>query len=300
MFLMKYVADGGKIMSLKEEIEEFRVRVAQTVSALEEIKKRSDSLPKTPVNEVSNKLPPIQSLCAQVSEEVLHLCDCLDVISCKWGTASLKRNLRDIEGGTFLKLIKGVQESQLGFQNVLAGSTQEQHIEKLTKGIMGEALSHLLISEFFQGAYCLDGQTGNIDTSSEEKAYTAARTYLNQHPEVEYVVASRPFGGGQPYSLDEVCMIINRQHIDAWFNDQQSKATYLVYESKTDSSALSEAQKQPSYVERQSAYMSRNKKHEDRSQLGKDILTALQDGRVCYALFHLNTQSYELTTRFIR
>lgn len=95
-------------------------------------------------------------------------------------------------------------------------------------------------------------------------------------------------------------MLISRKDVENWNQNQQSTAIYFVFESKTDSSKLSEAQGQFSYVVRQASYMYRNQKHEDRSQLGKDLIEAAKTNRAIYIAYHLDTNSGKVTPRQIQ
>jgi hypothetical protein len=74
----------------------------------------------------------------------------------------------------------------------------------------------------------------------------------------------------------------------------------LVFECKTDSSGLSDAQSLSSYVERQAKYMENNTLGlEDRHQLGEDLLQANSEGRVVYTAWHLDTPSGKIKARRI-
>lgn len=169
------------------------------------------------------------------------------------------------------------------------------------KGAIGESLCHTLLEKIVPKFYFLSGQVGeHIDTSTEGLSYKAAEKFFSQNPEYDYAIADRPFGGGQPYSLDVVEMLISRKDVENWNKNQQSTATYFVFESKTDSSKLSEAQGQFSYVVNQASYMSRNQKHEDRSQLGKDLVEAANSNRVIYLTYHLDTKTGKVTARQIK
>jgi hypothetical protein len=308
-------------MPLAEDIEDFRRDITKAVEALEEIRWLTDKLTECTVDELYSKIAQLQDLCEQVVAEIKLAGEHLIEINTKWGSESFKKDLKhkirqnfyqgqlqqrnislkdqeidlnSYEDGSFIKLIQSIikaQDDLHPFQN-----------SKQAKGIIGESLCHILLGELFPSSYFLEGQLGEyIDTVSEELAYKSAQEFLSQHPEYEYAVTERPFGGGQPYSLDVVCMIINRKDVENWVKKRQSTATYFVFESKTDSARLSTAQSQFSYVQRQALYMFKNRNNiEDRSQLGQDLLQAVSKNKVVYVTSHVDTESGKMKIQFIQ
>lgn len=210
-------------------------------------------------------------------------------------------NLSEFEEGRFLTFIKTVLQIQHDFQPFT--KTSEARGLNETKGVLGESLCHLVLEKLlpFPGAYFLDGQLGETsDTTTEDLAYQFAHKFLSQHPEYEFVVAGRPFGGGQAYSLDVVNMLIHRKDVENWLAQKQSTATYIAFECKTNSSRLSPDQKQFSYVKRQALRMFKNSNNiQDRSQLGQDLLQALNENRVFYIASHIETESGKITAQLI-
>jgi hypothetical protein len=176
---------------------------------------------------------------------------------------------------------------------ILTTSENPFGTDNMRKGNIGEMLSSYILPELFPDGWMLD----NKDTIvSEEIAYGEARDFLIKHPDIQCVFVNREFSGGQSYAVDRVDMIITRQDLENWFSKWQSTARYLVFECKADSSKLTESQSHFNYVEKQAQYMSTNTRDlEDRKQLGKDLLAALQNNRVTYIHSHLSTSSGRLT-----
>ncbi len=308
-------------MPLADDIEEFRRNITRAVEELEEVRGISDRLLECTVDEIYRYLAQLQDLCGQVTIEIKRSSDQLIEINAKWGSQPLNSylrqqpqqsssstvpgeeglaldilgiNLKNFEDGIFFKFIQSVLQVQNSFS---AFPNLNQ-----AKGALGESLCHIVLNELFQNIYFLDGQVGvSMDTSSEELAYQAAHKFFTYHPKYEFAVASRPFGGGQPYSLDIVTMLINKSDVENWLRAKRSTATYFVFESKTDSARLSEKQRHFSYVKHQALYMFRNRnKIEDRSQLGKDLLKALDENRVLYVTSLIDLQTGNLTAKFIQ
>ncbi len=96
-------------------------------------------------------------------------------------------------------------------------------------------------------------------------------------------------------------MLISKKDVENWYKQIQSTAVYFVFEAKTDKSKLSEAQGRFSYVAKQASYMAKNKKKiEDRSQVGKDLIEALERNKVIYITYHLDTNSGKVTAQLIQ
>lgn len=206
------------------------------------------------------------------------------------GTALNQEIYLDREKASFIEAVLKSQNDLQAFPNI-----------SQAKGAIGESLCHTLLEKIVPKFYFVSGQVGeHIGISTEGLSYKVAEKFFSQNPEYEYAIADRPFGGGQPYSLDVVEMLISRKDVANWNKNQQSTAIYFVFESKTDSSKLSEAQGQFSYVVNKASYMSRNQKHEDRSQLGNDLIKAANSNRVIYLTYHLDTKTGKVTARQIK
>lgn len=183
----------------------------------------------------------------------------------------------------FIQLVEAVlkaQEEHHAFSNL-----------RQAKGAIGESLSHTFFNAILPNFYFLNGQAQDVDTSSEKLAYKAAREFFSNNQECNYVIADRPFGGGAPYSVDLVQMLITRQDVENWEAKNQRTANYFVFEAKTDTSTLSKKQRKFSYVIEKASQMSNNRPYRDRRQVGNELLNAVQDNRVIYIMFHLDTQS---------
>jgi hypothetical protein len=217
----------------------------------------------------------------------------------KLGSENFSFNVSEFEEGRFLTLIQSVLQAQHEFQTFTKVSETRGLSE--AKGVLGETLCHLVLAKFLPIAYFLDSQVGTSqETTTEDEAYQSAHRFLSQNPDYEFVIASRPFGGGQPYSLDVVNMIIHRRDVGNWLTQKHSTATYIAFECKTDSSRLSEDQKQFSYVKKQALRMFRNRSNiQDRSELGQDLLKALDENRVLYLASHIELESGKMTTKLI-
>lgn len=202
----------------------------------------------------------------------------------------------------FTTLVASLLEIQTHIQLFPSLKQNPKHNLNQTKGLLGEAVCSVLFEKIVPNFYFLDGQKGeDLNTSSEKITYKAAQDFFAQYQEYEYVVASRAFGGGQRCALDVVEMLISRKDVENWNKEKLSTAIYFVFEAKTDTSKLSKAQGQFSYVTKQASHMSRNtKKIEDRSQLGKDLIKAVANNRVIYIAYHLDTKSGKITARQIQ
>jgi hypothetical protein len=280
-------------MPLAEDVEDFRRDVTKAVEALEEIKWLTDKLTECTVDELYSQITQLRNLYEEVAVDIRKAGADLIKINNKWGSGSFKIDLNSHNNGRVIKLIKTVLQAQSDFQPF-------QNLNQ-AKGILGETVCSIPLQKLFPTGYFLDGQKcENIDTISEELAYKSAHKFLSQHSNYEYAIVGRFFGGGQPYSLDVICMVINRKDVENWLHEQ-STATYFVFEAKTDSAQLSKAQSQFSYVQKQALHMFTNRnKIEDRSQLGQDLLKALSDHRVVYVTSHVGTESGKMRIRFIQ
>ncbi|MBE9116568.1 hypothetical protein IQ249_11720 [Lusitaniella coriacea LEGE 07157] len=314
--------NGDKIMPLTDDIGEFSRNITRAVDKLEEARGISSKLNECTVEGMYEQLTQLQDLCEQASVEIKRAGKQLIEVNTRWGSEPLQSysrqlsqksssnitpsslnlsaldtleiNLKSVEDGNFFKLIQSVLESK---NSSLAFPNMNQ-----AKGALGESLCHIVQDKLFSDIYFLEGKVGlSIETSTEQLAYKAAKEFLDRHPQYKTVVASRPFEGGQPYSLDAVNMLISRNDVENWLYNNKSTAIYFVFESKTDTARLSKSQKQFDYVKRQAMYMFKNRnKIEDRSQLGKDILTALEKNRVFYVTSHVDLKSGKLKAKFIR
>lgn len=206
-------------------------------------------------------------------------------------------DLNTIENGNFAKLIQNIIDDQNEFQSFTKNSARQGM--NLAKGVIGETLCGLVLGELYPNLYFLSGQMKSIDTVNEELSYQAAQDFFSQNPDYKFAVAGRPFGGGQPYSVDVVYMLINRTDVENWINNKESTATYFVFEAKTDSSPLKKEQQQFSYVQNKAKQMAKSNIDKDRTKVGKDILKALEDDRVLYAHSHIDTTSGKMKVQLI-
>jgi hypothetical protein len=307
---------------LEGEITQFQQNIAQSVETLSEILNLCDSLLTCleEEDEENNALPyQLQYLWEQINTEFDTSYNLLININNEW---CKKRTYFSDSGKT--NQFKQFIASNTPKLNMIIGSIYETQLEpdfeklleilisaqdkfqifktlNIAKGKIGESLCHAFLPEIIDSCFFLEGQTGlPVETTTEELAYQTAKEFLAKNPSTKYAIASRPFSGGDPYSVDSVLMLISRQDIENWEQLKRSSATYLVFECKTDSSQLSNSQSLSSYVEKQAKYMENNTLGlEDRHQLGKDLLQASSEGRVIYTAWHLDTPSGKIQARRI-
>jgi hypothetical protein len=139
-----------------------------------------------------------------------------------------------------------------------------------------------------------DDKKGSVPPDNRERAFTRAESYFQDHPEAQNIIAARKFEGGAPRSVDAVDMLITRQNIEARQRGEDVIPLYLVSESKTGRSQLSEEQREFSYVPQQADYMSRNPQHEDRRALGSDVLQAIEQEKAMYVIYRMDTNSGDI------
>lgn len=167
------------------------------------------------------------------------------------------------------------------------------------KGTVGEAIAGYVMSDIFTYPDCyllsdsyeiVNGEKRHREINSEELAYKAAVDYFEKNPNQEYVLADRPFEGGDKCAVDVVIMLISREDAENGKKGNPCQSVYFVFEAKTDSSELTTKQKSPDYPQNQAARMYKNTlRYEARKQLGLDLLRAVQDDRVHYIFYKLIT-----------
>jgi hypothetical protein len=194
-------------------------------------------------------------------------------------------------------LLKTVLDPNGGVYKALGGNNP-------AKGTVGEAIAGYVMKNIFPYPHCsllsesyeiVNGEKRHREIHSEELAYKAAVDYFEKNPNQEYVLADRPFEGGDKCAVDVVIMLISREDAENGKKGNPCQSVYFVFEAKTDSSELTTKQKSPDYPQKQAEYMSTNKrKYKARKQLGLDLLRAVQDDRVHYIFYKLRTDTGEL------
>ena len=318
-------------MTLKDDIEQFRRHLNRCLETTEYFYRLCNEIQDCPEDELSYFFRQLQNLCEELEGQLSQTGDCLMDINGQWGNATIQHyhsrtgNITGIfsntsgvnsnsvtisSGAKFnFPAVNSIYETQLDpdfgkLLQILISAKDKFQIFKtpnIAKGKIGESLCHAFLPEIIDTCFFLEGQTGlPVETTTEELAYQTAKEFLAKNPSTKYAIASRPFSGGDPYSVDSVFMVISRKDIENWEQLKRSSATYLVFECKTDSSQLSNSQSLSSYVEKQAKYMENNTLGlEDRHQLGEDLLQASSEGRVVYTAWHLDTPSGKIKARRI-
>jgi hypothetical protein len=323
---MKY---SSQETPLKDLIEQFQREIGNAVDNLDQINSLSKKLLELPVEQLGRELEFISELLDETKQTVRKASARLFEGIEGWGETSFSTTTPTSSNRGFTPMspssatnaptsnnpklnmaVGAIYETRLepDFVKLLNAliSTQDNYqlfkTPNIAKGKIGESLCHTFLAEVIDSSFWfLEGQTGStIETTTEELAYQVAKEFLTKNPSIEYAIASRPFSGGDPYSVDSVLMLINRKDVENWKQLKRSTANYLVFESKTDKSQLSKAQSLSSYVEKQAKYMENNTLGlEDRAQLGKDLLQANSEGRVIYTAWHLDIPSGKIKARRI-
>jgi len=273
----------GSIVQLKEKLNEVKKEMAQKISDFDKA-----------IGSCQRNISKIKSGISQVQgSEKIGLQKMINAQESEIGFLQLQITLLE---RFFQKiLVKTVLDPNMALNKVLGGSGNNQ-----VKGTIGEAISSYVMSQMFTypGCYLLsesyeivNREKRHSDINSEELAYRATVDYFEKHPSQEYVLADRPFEGGQKGSVDSVIMLISREDTENWKKGNPCKSVYFVFEAKADSSRLSESQKSSNYVKEQAARMYNTTQYDSRKQLGSDLLKAVNEDRVHYISYNLDTQN---------